>query len=757
MILSDKDGLVELLDKIKEVIGPQEDPKVTPSELREKGIKRLLDLKSAFQKKAAIQGVLQSDQELKTKYYTEEFIKFFKAKPAIDEADKAAKLFNDQATFIRAINSYIKKGASPFARYKLDAYSVVLRFEGYNEALSCDFNIQTKLERDQTPPNQPRIVKVFEELMNQEYYKYETVRELMVDIINSRELDYEFVKNRVEELSNPLNSNEQVGWIQRELIASALSISVFNHWDRNKVRLLKTLLKNKTEPMVFQRALVGSVLAMVSSYENRVQFKETIQILADLDETFSEGVFRVLFFFLKQSDNPPDGEVHHKSDLYIYGRTDRFFPHEPTFYKHNISDGDNLFWMNSFRKSFKEYLEHIQGLRLDVGEPSLIAMFQSDVEKTRDLHILKTRFDRKVNGQKKMIDPWVIDQKISTAYYELMSEFVITSFGSRGTNNRISLSCDLDRISEDFLKEIYHSFPLNDYIRILDLDTILAHPRFMGDAKALKAQGKFLKELTEGNDQDFLDAITCYKKALEFNKEDKQAFNGIGYSFIRRAELSGDSDLYRQAIEWFDLVLQQYTENNGYSTYNEEFLALCGKALSLIQTALKGQKLHEIKDAIELLREALKIQDFNLFVMYELGNCWLQMAKMANYSSHVDHALAWYDKALEFEENDSYAIHRKGLCYATKGTIENDSSHYHIASGYFQKAYKIHRIDPERLMEMGDHWVLMGKADDTSMAGVLYENALGWYQKAIELNPNGQTLKNKIQACETLLKKSDDI
>ncbi|MBU0476146.1 MAG: tetratricopeptide repeat protein [Bacteroidetes bacterium] len=169
-------------------------------------------------------------------------------------------------------------------------------------------------------------------------------------------------------------------------------------------------------------------------------------------------------------------------------------------------------------------------------------------------------------------------------------------------------------------------------------------------------------------------AIECYQKAIDLDPNDASAYNNMGYAYFNSGNVDKAIECYQRTID---------LDPNEASAY-----ILMGLAYSI-----KGN----YDKAIECYQRAIKLDTNNIIAYLSLGLSY-------SFKGNYDKSIECYQKVIELDPNNAIAYDKLQEIYA-KRTDKLTST------DWFQKGYNA--------QELGE-----------------LDNAILYYQKAIELNPN---------------------
>jgi tetratricopeptide (TPR) repeat protein len=142
------------------------------------------------------------------------------------------------------------------------------------------------------------------------------------------------------------------------------------------------------------------------------------------------------------------------------------------------------------------------------------------------------------------------------------------------------------------------------------------------------------------NQLNYLDSIVYFKKSIEIDKNNFEAYNNLASSYLRVNDLKEAEFNFKKALE------RNPKSVNSHLLLSKVYLA--GK---------KNEK------AIQYLTSLKSLKD-NINVIFEIGRIHLEMR---NYNE----ALKWFQKAKKINPNSPSIFNNLGVCYENLNDIEN--------------------------------------------------------------------------------------
>ncbi|WP_186757810.1 tetratricopeptide repeat protein [Echinicola salinicaeni] len=125
--------------------------------------------------------------------------------------------------------------------------------------------------------------------------------------------------------------------------------------------------------------------------------------------------------------------------------------------------------------------------------------------------------------------------------------------------------------------------------------------------------------------QDFEQAVTCYKAAFELDPNNASLLNNLGLYHHQQKD-------FEKAIEYFELAIKQERKPN--------FLINVGNSM-----AMMGKNQQAKKNYLAAAEKDPKH-----------ANAWLSLAKLANYEGNLEEAAHYWETLLSISPQESYLI-----------------------------------------------------------------------------------------------------
>lgn len=224
-----------------------------------------------------------------------------------------------------------------------------------------------------------------------------------------------------------------------------------------------------------------------------------------------------------------------------------------------------------------------------------------------------------------------------------------------------------------------------------------------------------------------------FQKALELADTIKEAYLQIGYTLFRIGKNDDSHEILSKGLllypddfrmnYFYGLTLQRKGRESDAVEYFEKSLNISPNELSVMTTlALSYNGLKRYKEADLIYERALKLDPYNVLVLNNYAY------NLAERGVNLERALEMSKFTIDKEPNSASYLDTYGwICYKM--------GKYEEAKKYIEKAVTI----------SGSSAVLMEHLGDVFDALKDYKNAKKSWEKALELNPNNQQVKEKLK------------
>ena len=228
-----------------------------------------------------------------------------------------------------------------------------------------------------------------------------------------------------------------------------------------------------------------------------------------------------------------------------------------------------------------------------------------------------------------------------------------------------------------------------------------------------------------------LGGLGVLNEALEIVQGLEKNMEPSAELFLTKASLHSQLRDHKNAIKYFRLSIE-------YSEANEtDFIYL--------DIAIEYQRLRMYREAVEVLKEALRVNKYNESALYELGRCYDMMGDskeaVKSYTEFIDEqpysATAWYNLGNAYSKLEDFERAVWAYDYAILINEEFGPAHFNLGNSY---------LSLEKYHKAIEHFELCQKCDgDDAMAmcyiGEAYEQlnefdlSKHYYKKSIEMEP----------------------
>jgi tetratricopeptide (TPR) repeat protein len=196
---------------------------------------------------------------------------------------------------------------------------------------------------------------------------------------------------------------------------------------------------------------------------------------------------------------------------------------------------------------------------------------------------------------------------------------------------------------------------------------------------------------------EFVNAASCYQKALEIDPSYVAAYYNLGLTYQRQNQLETAISYYYQALQ---------VEPNNTAVLNNLGLAL--------------QNYGQTEEAVSCYQKLLEIEPENATNYYNLGFIFQEQEKL-------EVARSYYEKALSINPNDLSSLNNLGF-------VLNELVQPTEAIAVLQKVLAFSSDCAETYINLGIAYVQLDQ----------FTEAIACYQKALELNPNYASAYNNL-------------
>ncbi len=454
------------------------------------------------------------------------------------------------------------------------------------------------------------------------------------------------------DLIQQISRSQQIEWHVKCMIVSALTLSVLNQFDQNKLLLLLEFV-NTHENQVYQRALTGLIISMLA-YDKRLiffpLFIEKVKNLAS-DETIipeTELILRQLLM-ARETD-----KITREFEEEVLPEMKKMMPKiEDKLQLNDLTDDEELEGKNP---GWKDMIEEVPGLFEKIEKFSKMQMEGGDVFMSTFQQL--KRFDF-FNFMSNWFAPFHRDHP------EIINSFPDTD----NINNRL-----LESLEKAFYicNSDKYSFAIN-FKSIPDQQRTMIVANFEAEFAQMKemASEEQLLDQTLVNNSIFIQYIQdlyrffklfpskyefddIFQRRIRLNKLYfyTTCFNRDGFS-EKLASFHFDNDHYYEAIDAYEDIMERNGPGNEYF----EKIGYC------------YQKTGRFKKAIEYYKKAELYDADRLWILKKLGWCCL---KLKDYTM----ALIYFKDAASLQPDEVSLQMQVGQCYLNLKDYENALHQY---------------------------------------------------------------------------------
>ncbi|MCX6306561.1 MAG: hypothetical protein NT040_16475 [Bacteroidetes bacterium] len=440
-------------------------------------------------------------------------------------------------------------------------------------------------------------------------------------------------------LIQQINRSEQVEWHEKCLIVSALTLSVLNYFDANKLILLMEFAEAR-ENQVCQRALAGLILGLLVYDKRLAYFPELVEKLKELskDESIIPEIELILTQLLMARETD---KITREFEEEVLPEMKKMMPKiEDKLQLNDLTEDEELEGKNP---GWKDMIEEVPGLFEKIEKFSKMQMEGGDVFMST-FQMLK-RFDF-FNSMSNWFVPFHRDHPE-----------IVNSFSDKEDINA--------RLLESLEKAFYicnsdkYSFAINfraipDQQRsmiVTNFEAEFAQMKEMASEEQLLDQSLLNNSVFIQYIQDLYRFFKLFPSRQEFDDifqrririTDlyfyKTCFERAGY-YEKLASFHFDNDHYYDAIDIYEGIMEKNGPGNEYF----EKIGYC------------YQKTGRFKKAVEYYKKAELYDADRQWILKKLGWCCL---KLKDY--HL--ALGYFKDASALQPEDAFLQMQVGQCY----------------------------------------------------------------------------------------------
>jgi tetratricopeptide (TPR) repeat protein len=453
-------------------------------------------------------------------------------------------------------------------------------------------------------------------------------------------------------LIRKISQSETFEWHEKCLVVSALTLSLLDRFDPEKIILLCEFIEGR-EPQVYERALVGLVLALLQ-YDDRIIFyTETVTRLKVLfsDETVVNHVEALLMQILMARETE---KITREFEQEILPEMQKVMPKlEDKLQLGNLLEGDD---MEDKNPGWKDILDESPGLFERIEKFTRMQMEGGDVFMST-FSLLK-RFD----------------------FFTAMSNWLVPYYPSNPDVKPIP--GDEEGLSPRLMETLDKAFYIcnsDKYSFALNFGALPPQQRSM-IITYFESELEQMKEMV--NEEQVLDpnvtsntTMTQYIQDLyRFFKlhPDKEEFRDIfsvkiNFSKLYFYRVFIEREGYTERLAAFYFDKDHYPEAIQVYTYLAERGPLKGEYFEKI--AYSYQKMNRWHKAIEFYKKADLFDANRLWVLRKLGFCYLKTKDWNN-------ALRYFEDALNLQHDDLNIQSQVGQCYLNLNDFNKALQHY---------------------------------------------------------------------------------
>jgi len=533
------------------------------------------------------------------------------------------------------------------------------------------------------------------------------------------ELDYKFIKEILD--------NEDIDWQSEAIIVSALSMSFFRYFDKNKIDLLFYFYQEKKEN-VWQRALVGIVFS-IYLYSDIIKFypqiNDKIQNIVKEDD-FKKNFNHIISQILKTKETK---KISKKLQDEIIPKVAKFKPkiedklRLDDILDDKLSEDINPDWEEVFSDSpeLLEKLEEFSKLQIEGSDVFMSAFsmlknfdffkkpYNWFIPFYKENHIVKKSFEFEKEGFNSdlfaeglekaaflcnsdkysfIININIMPEAQKNMMLEMFNAEIESMNELTKDDELLNKSMKSKYIFTQYIQDLYRFFKLNDnkneFTDIFDDKLDFYNKSYFANDlysnELFKQIGEFYF-----NKEYFSDALNVYKIIFNNGTKDQDIIEKIAFSYQKLKNYENALEFYKKAelfeanINWTTKKIALcYRELNNNEKAIEYYLkAEKNEAENLYVQAHLGHTYLRLKDYENALKHYFKVEYFapsNTLILRPIAWCLLVLGKF-------DKSLKYYNKLIEKKEINHFD-------YINLGHVEWLTNNVKMAVKYYKKSLK---------------------------------------------------------------------
>jgi tetratricopeptide (TPR) repeat protein len=457
----------------------------------------------------------------------------------------------------------------------------------------------------------------------------------------------EKIKDHHMSLARRINRSEHILWHEKSLIVSAITLSLLNYFDPQKMILLIEFAEAR-EKQVCQRALVGLILGLIK-YDRRIsnhpELTEKLKSIS-LDLEMRNDIELILFQFLMARETE---KITREFEEEVLPDMKKMMPRMED--KLQLGDQEEETDMEGKNPVWKGLVDEVPGLFEKIEKFSKMQMEGGDVFMST-FQMLK-RFD---------------------FFNRMCNWFIPFHRQNPETGMLFPEQEDLNRRLYDSLEHAFYICNSDKYSFVLNFQAIPVQQRnlIVTNFEAELAQMKDMATEEQMLDQSLSDNAIIIQYIQDLYRFFKIFPNRGEFEDIFRRKISFEGLFFYRTFfqkESFTLKLAEFYFEKGH--YYEaidlyEFLSRQGspKGEFYEKTAYSYQKLGRYKKAIEHYKKAELFDSNRLWILKKLGWCFLKVKDFQN-------AMDYFNDALKIQPDDQTLLAQLAQCHLNLRDYEN--------------------------------------------------------------------------------------
>ncbi len=522
-------------------------------------------------------------------------------------------------------------------------------------------------------------------------------------LVNTDELKNSSVFQKIELFLDGSLQHKKLHWSHRAWLATCMTISILESFDRDKYLVLIRLLRFETEPEVYERAVIGISISLISVYNDILHFQWALSQL----DTFanSKRLEAGFYHFFKQLKsffrykNVKGSKHKFATSLGISHNHELFQPiNSLEYFNSNFEVDEEL------KSSLDKLLFHLYDFKL-IGlkkqREIILELFRAETSRELEELIVKwiSVFDRWYEACREGLEK--TENTIFSGYWSIRYKWVVLDFleslqtSSRFDGNIQRLSHLIENMNPLItidIARLFKSSEIHDLIALNYSAIQNLKPNFEGVNTLTVGRYLLNKAAKSKENKIIFEAIGLFLCAIKWNHGKKDSIREIAQCWRVLAARTLDKSYLIEAYNWLSrcYFLDKKDASNSY------YIGLLLKYLWK-----NGNNDNYFFSAKEWLQRAISLDKSKEKYLNTLGDMMCDYADKKKLFIFYFGASQFYEKALLINEKDTTNLNNIAYCWIRIADLDSKPKLLHKALNKLLQAYSIDNKDTVTLKNLG--------------------------------------------------------